>query len=249
MTIITMNVNGISSAWDRGLKYYIREAKPDIFCLQEIRTSKNLELYFIPGYSEWFFPNAEKSGYAGVGAFSRRSPKQIIQGLGVPNRDGEGRAITLEMKDFYLVNVYAPTSGNEMEGLSAKIEWLEDLRRFVSFLENSKPVIICGDLNVAAGGRDFPEQATRETAGNSLLERDAFNSLLNDGYYDVWRMAHPGTRGISWTPNWAKKNSLNYGWRLDYFLVSTKLMQRVSNCEILGRTDLSDHQAVALSLK
>lgn len=248
MKIASMNINGISAAWSRGLKPYIRTIAPDIFCMQEVRTNRNLEMYFIPEYHEYYCPS-NRPGYAGVGLFARHQPKMLIQGLGKAARADEGRAITIETKDFFLVNVYAPTAGANLERLDFKIEWMNDLRRYVLFLEQKKPVIICGDMNVVASKYDLPyEDIEIVSAGNTDTEREAFNNILSAGYEDVWRMAHYGQFLSTWT-EYKYHHSINHGWRLDYFLVSKNILDRVNKCDILPFADFSDHQAIVLELK
>lgn len=250
MKICSFNINGLQSAWNAGLKHYIRELGAETFCVQEIRTDRNLERYFIPDYLEYYCPSS-RSGYSGVGVFAKHSPKAVIQGIGVPSRNDEGRAITVEMKDFFLVNVYAPASGRDLERLPEKVLWMNDLCRFVEYLESIKPVIICGDMNVAGNALDMPsEQVSTVSAGNTIEEQTAFNRLIDMGYYDVWRLCHPYDRGVSWTPYWAKSGRDNdTGWRLDYFLVSAGLFDRVRTCDILEANDISDHRCVILEIK
>ena len=250
MKIFSFNINGLQSAWDAHLKSFIRELVADIFCMQEIRTSKNLGSYFIPEYHEYYCPSS-RPGYSGVGLFTRHLPRCLIQGIGVPSRAEDGRAITMETKTFYGVNVYAPASGQNRERLQEKVLWMDDLHRYVSYLEGIKPVILCGDMNVAGSLKDLPsEQVATESAGNTNEEKTAFNRLIDLGYCDVWHLCHPNERGISWTPNWAKnRHEHDTGWRLDYFLVSNKLLDRVRNCQILDANEISDHRCLYLDLK
>lgn len=243
-----MNINGIGSAWEQGLKHYIRELAPDVFCMQEIRTDRNLGLYFIPEYHEYYCPS-DRPGYAGVGLFTRHQPRMLIQGLGKAERAYEGRAITMETKDFFIVNVYAPAAGADLGKLGYKAEWMTDLKRYVMYLEGKKPVIICGDMNVAASAYDLPYDCTDEaSAGNTDIERAAFNSLLSAGYEDVWRLAHYGQFVPTWSEYRWRDNS-DHGWRLDYFLVSASLIDRVMKCDILPFAKFSDHKAVLLEIK
>ena len=248
MKIASLNINGLKSAFDSGLKSYILDVKADVFCVQETRTGKDLACYFVPGYHEFYCPSAH-SGHEGVGLFTKRLPKGLIQGIGVPARGNEGRAITLETGSYYIVNVYAPTSGAALQNLENKVFWLNDLLRYVKYLEGMKPVIICGDMNVAGGVRDMPaEQLGTPSAGNTDAEREAFNKIIDAGYYDVWRMTHPNERGVSWAPYWGNGEDYDFGWRLDYFLVSEKLLDRVKKCEILSQCDISDHRCLVLEI-
>ena len=250
MRIVSYNINGLKSAWEKHLKQYISTTQADVFCVQEIRTKKGLVLYFVPGYEEFYYPS-DTPGYAGVGMFCKRTPKALIHGLGVPGRAAEGRAITIETKDLYVVNVYAPASGSNLERLDNKVSWLNDLSRYVQYLEGKKPVIICGDMNVAGGVIDMPyDMREVKTAGNTTEEREAFNRLINAGYFDVWRQFHPGVRGVSWAPYaYQKAREDEVGWRLDYFLVSESLRNRVRCCEILPGNEISDHRCVILDIK
>ena len=249
MKIITMNINGLKSAWDGGLKEYVMELNPDIFCMQEIRMSQNLIRYFVPGYEEYYVPSAQK-GRAGVGILTKPKPLTVIKGLGIPGSGDQGRAVTIDMKKLYLVNVYAPASGQNLERLEEKTRWMEDLRRFVAYLEKDKPVIVCGDLNIAISPWDMPACVVgQRTAGNTEEERSAISRFLNDGYVDVWKMANRSRSGVTWTPYWIRRNKELYGWRLDYFLVSNKIIDQVKNCQILEHVNFSDHRAVLLEMK
>ena len=245
-----MNINGLHSAWEAHLKRYVRELKADVFCMQETRMGKDLDQYFVPGYEEYWCPS-DRPGYAGVGLFTSRRTLSVIQGLGVPERADEGRAVTLELAGMYVVNVYAPASGADLERLPEKVAWMNALCRYVEYLEARKPVVICGDLNIAGGVLDMPLGTDREqSAGNTSEEKEAFNRLVGMGYYDVWRLSHSGIRGVSWVPpgtneRWAEQ----YGMRLDYFLVSEKLLGRVRSCEIQPQTAISDHRCVVLDMR
>lgn len=250
MRIASMNINGLESAWKAGLKGYVREIDAGVFCMQEIRTSRNLWQYYIPDYEEYWCPSG-RPGYAGVGLFVKERPVGLIQGLGNPARAGEGRAVTLETEDMYIVNVYAPASGAELERLDDKVAWLEDLCRYVAYLEERKPVVICGDLNVAGGVRDMPSDLIGVvSAGNAPDEKIAFNRLVEAGYYDVWRLIHPHEHGVSWAPYGVKeRRAEEYGWRLDYFLVSEKLLDCVRSCEIMPPNGFSDHRCMVIDMK
>ncbi len=249
MKICSMNINGLKSAWESGLKEYIRTLDPDVMCLQEIRTSSNLIQYFIPGYEEYYVPSMKK-GYAGVGVLTKPSPLMVVKGLGVPGSGDQGRAVTIELKDINIVNVYAPASGEDLEKLDEKMIWLNDLHGFISYLEKTKPVIICGDLNVAISKRDMPPSVVNQrTAGNTDEERAALRNILNDGYIDVWGLANMNKCGVTWAPYWIKRNKEKYGWRLDYFLASNKLLGRIKACQILEPTNMSDHRAITLEIK
>lgn len=249
-TLASLNINGLASAWEARLNDYIRESGADVFCVQETRTDRNLWRYFVSGYSEYFCPSSTP-GYAGVGLYTKRQPLSLIQGIGVPARADEGRALTMETRDFYLVNVYSPASGADLEHLGNKVSWIADLTRFVTHLEKKKPVVICGDMNVAGGIKDQPsDQFRTPQAGNTREELKAFNTLIDAGYYDVWRMAHGNERGVSWTPYLMKdRGRFDAGWRLDYFLVSKKLIDHVTACDILPENDISDHRCVRLRMR
>ena len=251
MKLVTMNVNGLHSAWERGLKQYVRDLDADVFCMQEIRTSENLELRFIPGYGEYFLPSSKK-GRAGVGAFIKEEPLSVSGGFDMEGSFEEGRAMTIEMEKFYIVNVYAYAAGERLEMLGVKLGWMAALREHVAALMKAKPVIVCGDLNVAITDFDLPGSLNREeresAAGATTSERLWIARLLEKGLVDAWQIAHPKKRGVSWTPYWVRRNNEIYGWRLDYFLVSEELLEKVRSCEILDRTDLSDHRAVMLDI-
>jgi exodeoxyribonuclease-3 len=251
MKIVTMNINGLPSAWEAGLNDYVRDLAPDVFCMQETRSDKGLSVYCLTGYEAYFCPSAQL-GRSGVGVFTKIDPEVIISGLGVPGSGKEGRAMTLELEDRYLVNVYAPASGESLERLEAKVRWMQQLREFLQYLEKRKPVILCGDLNVAATQWDMPvAQRHERSAGNTDEERAGLENILADGYYDVWRMAkHDSPRGVTWAPAWMSGAAAKHnGWRLDYFLVSKKLSENFVSCEILEATEMSDHRAVMLEIK
>ena len=245
-----MNINGLQSAFKAGLSRFVRETEADVFCMQETRTGKGLEQYFVPDYDEYYCPS-DKQGYAGVGLFTRLDPLNVIQGLGVPERVNEGRAVTLELTDMYIVNVYAPASGAELERLPEKVAWMNDLYRYVKYLHARKPVVICGDLNIAGGVMDMPYGQSRiSSAGNTSEEKEAFNRLIQTGFYDVWRLSHYGSRGVSWAPyGMNERTAEEYGWRLDYFLVSGKLLDLVKKCEIMPPNGISDHRCIVLDMK
>lgn len=247
MRLVSLNINGIQSAWNNRLKQYVRQSEADIFCMQETRTGKDLYRFFIPEYHEFFCPSM-RPGYAGVALYTKLPPKLLIQGIGNPDRAEEGRAITIETRDFFLVNVYAPASGANLERLPNKLLWMQDLTRFVCYLETKKPVIICGDMNVAASRWDAP--VDERSAGNTDEERRALGALVECGYVDIWRFEHGHEHGVTWAPYaLSERNPGDIGWRLDYFLVSEKLLDRIRTCYILPFNEISDHRAVVLDIK
>ena len=249
MRFITMNINGLPSAWKAGLKCYVRDSGADVFCMQETKAAKWPPECRIPEYEEYWCP-CSRAGYAGVGAFTKVTPGVVYSGLGTAGSERQGRAMTLEFDGMYLVNVYAPASGAQLEGLPEKMRWLKDLRQAVEHLEESKPVVLCGDLNVAATRLDLPADVAGErTAGNTDEERKLLRDVLSVGLVDVMPLCGKGPY-FTWSPPWARESDdARLGWRLDYFLVSEKLIDSVAGCRVLEPSPLSDHRAVVLDLK
>jgi len=249
MRLVTMNINGLPSAWEAGLKRYVRDSGADVFCMQETKAKVWPPEYRIPEYEEYWCP-CSRAGYAGVGAFTKVLPEVVYSGLGTADSEREGRTMTLEFEGMYLVNVYAPASGEQLEKLSEKMRWLEQLKQAVAYLERNKPVVLCGDLNVAATRLDLPADVAGErTAGNTDEERRLLQDVLAVGLVDVMPLCGR-RRLVTWSPQWARyRDDARLGWRLDYFLVSEKLIDSVTACRVLEPTPLSDHRAVVLDLK
>ncbi len=240
--LMTFNVNGIRSAWGKGLRSVIRSLDVDVACLQEIRCQgENLDSYGIAGF-ESYFCSSKKLGYGGVGAFSRVPVLNIFEGLGVPEWDGEGRVMILEFEDFFLVNVYMPALGFDPKKETESAARFDQLRKVATYLESRKPVVICGDLNILSLSFYVHHRLIFDETPEY---QRAFVRLLDAGYEDVWLMQHPTSFGSSWVPYGLK---LGHRCRMDYFLVSERLLGKVCSCEIHDICGLSDHRPVILEL-
>ncbi|MEP4079217.1 exodeoxyribonuclease III [Haloferula sp.] len=253
MKLISWNVNGIRACLKKGLADFLSSENPDILCLQETKARAEqveLPLEFGGYHAEW--NSAQKPGYSGVAVFSREKPISVVHGIGIEEHDTEGRVLTLEYPDFRLVNVYTPNAQNELRRLAYRMEWDEAFRAYVCDLESQgKPVVICGDLNVAHQEIDLarPKQ-NRGSAGFSDEERDGFSKLVESGFIDTYRHFHPDKEGAySWWSYRAGARANNVGWRIDYFSVSQKLEDRLDSADILHEVLGSDHCPVTLEIK
>ncbi len=251
MKLLSWNVNGIRATLGKGFGDFVTSEKPDILCLQE--TKARAEQVTLPpeleGY-HGFWDEAQKPGYSGVAVFTREQPIDFKMGLGADEHDKEGRILTLEYPDFHLVNVYTPNSQDGLRRLPYRLSWDEAFRRHVSGLAKSKPVIFCGDLNVAHQEIDIARpKENRFTAGFSDEERASFTQLLEAGFTDTFRHFYPDKKdAYSWWSFRGGARSRNVGWRIDYFGVSQSLMSRVKDAEILPHITGSDHCPVGITL-
>ena len=250
MKLISWNVNGLRACMGKGFADFFAAADADIFCLQETKLQLD-QINFRPeGYWE-YWNCAEKKGYSGTAVFSKTEPLSVAYGLGLPEHDAEGRVITLEYPEFFLVNVYTPNSQQELARLSYRMEWEDAFREYLVKLDAQKPVIVCGDMNVAHNEIDLKNPKTnRRSAGFTDEERGKMTELLDAGFLDSFRYLYPDKEGVySWWSYRFKAREKNAGWRIDYFLVSKKLEGRIQDSFI--RTDVfgSDHCPVGLVLK
>lgn len=250
MKLISWNVNGLRACVGKGFLDYFRQADADVFCLQETKLQAGQIDLPAEGYhSYWNY--AEKKGYSGTAVFSKREPLAVTYGLGIEEHDHEGRVITLEYPEFFLVNVYTPNSQQELARLSYRMEWEDAFREYLVKLDAQKPVIVCGDMNVAHSEIDLKNPKTnRRNAGFTDEERGKMTELLDAGFLDSFRYLYPDKEGVySWWSYRFKAREKNAGWRIDYFLVSNKLEGRIQDSFI--RTDVfgSDHCPVGLVLK
>lgn len=250
MKLISWNVNGIRACVQKGFLDFFNEVDADIFCIQESKLQEgqiNLEL---EGYHQ-YWNYAEKKGYSGTAIFTKKEPISVYYGLGIEEHDREGRVITLEFEDFYMITVYTPNSQNGLARLDYRMKWEEDFKNYLKNLEKTKPVIVCGDLNVAHKEIDLKNPTTnRKNAGFTDEEREKFTELLNAGFIDTFRYFYPDTKGIySWWSYRFNARKNNAGWRIDYFITSESLKDRLEiakiHTEILG----SDHCPVELIIK
>lgn len=250
MKLISWNVNGLRACMTKGFADFLAEANPDVICLQETKMQKEQADFTFPGYHEYWY-SAEKKGYSGTAIFTRQEPLSVSYGLGIEEHDHEGRVITAEYEDFYLVCVYVPNSKDGLLRLDYRMVWEDAFRAYVTRLDQIKPVIICGDLNVAHKEIDLknPKTNTRN-AGFTIEERDKLSALLAAGFIDSFRYKYPDLKeAYSWWSYRFKAREKNSGWRIDYFLVSQKLEQRIAEAEILNQVFGSDHCPVLLELK
>ena len=248
ITIFSWNVNGLRAVMDKGFENILRNSGADIFCLQETKLSTEVCEMPLDGY-EHFWNVAEKKGYSGTGIYTLRHPLNVTRGIGVDEHDHEGRVLTLEFDDFYLVNVYTPNSQTKLARLSYRMEWEDAFRDYVCRLDAVKPVIICGDMNVAHCEIDLKNPDTNHNnAGFTDSERDAFSRLLDAGFTDTFRHLHPDEVTYSWWSYRFRAREKNVGWRIDYFLISNRLLPRLSQARI--HTDIlgSDHCPVSITL-
>ncbi len=247
MKFISWNVNGLRACEGKGFSDIFRTLNADFFCLQETKMQHGqLDLQF-EGYQS-FWNYAEKKGYSGTAIFTKHQPLQVTYGLGVDEHDHEGRVITLEMPDFYLVTVYVPNAQDGLKRLAYRMKWDEDFRTYLKALDATKPVIVCGDLNVAHQEIDLKNPKTnRRNAGFTDEEREQFTKLLGSGFTDSFRHFYPTLEGAySWWSYRFKAREKNAGWRIDYFVVSNRLMPRISSAAIHNEVFGSDHCPVEL---
>ena len=249
MKLISWNVNGLRACMTKGFMDFFNEADADIFCLQETKLQAGQIEMELPGY-EQFWNYAEKKGYSGTAIFTKQKPLSVAYGIGIEEHDHEGRVITLEYPDYYVVTVYTPNSQDGLARLDYRMKWEDDFRSYVSGLAEKKGVVICGDLNVAHNDIDIKNPASnRHNAGFTDEERGKFNALLDAGFVDSWRMLNPDTVKYSWWSYRFKARERNAGWRIDYFIVSESMKDRISGAEIHNEIFGSDHCPVELDLK
>ena len=250
MKFISWNVNGLRACEGKGFSDIFRTLNADFFCLQETKMQHGqLDLQF-EGYQS-FWNYAEKKVYSGTAIFTKHQPLQVTYGLGVDEHDHEGRVITLEMPDFYLVTVYVPNAQDGLKRLAYRMKWDEDFRTYLKALDATKPVIVCGDLNVAHQEIDLKNPKTnRRNAGFTDEEREQFTKLLGSGFTDSFRHFYPTLEGAySWWSYRFKAREKNAGWRIDYFVVSNRLMPRISSAAIHNEVFGSDHCPVELVME
>lgn len=247
MKMISWNVNGLRACVTKGFLDVFQSLDADIFALQETKLQPHQIDLELPGYQQ-FFNSAEKKGYSGTAIFTRREPLDVRYGIGIPEMDTEGRVITLDMGDYYFVTTYTPNSQSELARLDYRMKWDDAWRDLLCRLKAEKPVIACGDLNVAHTEIDLKNPKTnRRNAGFTDEEREKFSALLEAGFIDTWRYQHPGVEQVySWWSYRFKAREKNAGWRIDYFVVSEDLAPRIVSTDI--HTDIfgSDHCPVEL---
>lgn len=250
MKFISWNVNGLRACIQKGFYDYFQASGADVFCLQETKMQPGQAEIETPGYLQ-FWNSAEKKGYSGTAVFTRREPLAVTYDIGDPAHVGEGRAITLEFPELYLVTVYTPNSKEGLARLPYRMEWEDAFLAYLKKLEEKKPVIFCGDLNVAHREIDLKNPRTnRKNAGFTDEERGKFSALLDAGFIDTYRHFYPDTEGVySWWSYRFKAREKNAGWRIDYFCVSESLEDRLVSASIHTEIMGSDHCPVELVIK
>lgn len=250
MKFISWNVNGLRAIVDKGFNEAFNQLNADFFCLQETKMQEGqLELNFDGYTSYWNY--AEKKGYSGTAIFTRHTPINVTYGIGIDEHDHEGRVITLEMEDFFLVTAYVPNSQDGLKRLDYRMTWENDFKNYLLELDKKKPVILCGDLNVAHKEIDLKNPKTnRMNAGFTDQEREKFTTLLESGFTDSFRYFFPNLEGAySWWSYRFQARAKNAGWRIDYFVVSNRLAERMESATIHSEIFGSDHCPVELILK
>ncbi len=249
MKLISWNVNGLRACMTKGFQDFFREIDSDFFCLQEIKLSEG-QIEFAPEgyYSYWNY--AEKKGYSGTAIFTKKEPVSVTYGIGIDVHDHEGRVITLEYPDYYMITVYTPNSQNELARLDYRMQWEDDFREYLTALRKDKPVIVCGDMNVAHNEIDLKNPKTnRKNAGFTDEEREKMTELLQAGFVDTFRYFYPDKEQIySWWSYRFKAREKNAGWRIDYFLVSEDIKDKLVDAKIHTEIYGSDHCPVELDV-
>lgn len=249
MKLVSWNVNGLRACVQKNFMEDFKKLDADVFCLQETKLQEGQIDLDLPGY-EQYWNYAEKKGYSGTAVFTKKTPLSVTYGIGVEEHDHEGRVITVEFEEFYLVTVYTPNSQNELKRLDYRMEWENAFRAYLLALKEKKGVIVCGDMNVAHKETDLKNPKTnRQNAGFTDEERAKMTELLDSGFVDSFRYFYPDAEGIySWWSYRFQARAKNAGWRIDYFLVSEELAERMDSASI--HTDIlgSDHCPVELQI-
>ncbi len=247
--LISWNVNGLRACVGKGFLDFFHEIRADAVCLQENKMQPDQLTLELEGY-EQYWNSAVKKGYSGTAVFTKHAPLSVKNGMDLPEHDNEGRVITCEFEQFYLVTVYTPNAQNELARLDYRMTWDDAFRQYVLELDTKKPVVICGDMNVAHREIDLKNPKTNErNAGFTMEERDKFTALLGSGFTDTFRHLYPDLTGAySWWSYRFKARQNNAGWRIDYFLVSDRLKDKIVTASILSEVQGSDHCPVMLEL-
>ncbi len=250
MRLVSWNVNGLRACVKKGFLDFFWDVDADVFCVQETKLQAGQIQLDLPGYEQhWSY--AEKKGYSGTAVFTKQRPLSVSQGIGHEQHDNEGRTLTLEFDDFYLVNVYTPNSQRDLARLEYRMTWEDDFQAYLKQLEASKPVVVCGDLNVAHQEIDLKNPDTNhKSAGFTDEERGKISELLTDGFVDSFRYFYPDRTDIyTWWAYFSKARERNVGWRIDYFLVSERLTPKLVDAVIHDQVLGSDHCPVELQLQ
>lgn len=248
--LISWNVNGLRACVEKGFLGFFQEADADIFCLQETKLQKGQITLDLPGYHQ-YWNYAEKKGYSGTAVFTKQEPLSVSYGIGIEKHDHEGRVITLEFSSYYVITVYTPNSQDELKRLDYRMEWEDDFLAYLKNLEKNKPVIVCGDMNVAHREIDLKNPKTnRKNAGFTDEERNKFTALLEAGFTDTFRYFYPDLESAySWWSYRFKAREKNAGWRIDYFVTSKALNDSLKDALIYKDILGSDHCPVGLLME
>ena len=248
MKFISWNVNGLRAVAGKGFADIFENFEADFVCLQETKLQAGqIDMEFLGYESYWNY--ADKKGYSGTVIYTKHTPLNVTYGIGVEEHDHEGRVVTLEMQDFYLVCVYVPNSQDGLKRLEYRMRWEDDFRAYLNGLARKKGVIVCGDMNVAHEEIDLKNPATNHfNAGFSDEERGKMSELLASGFCDSWRMQHPGEAKYSWWSYRMNARERNVGWRIDYFLVSDNIKDRIVSTDILNDVFGSDHCPISIEI-
>ena len=249
MKLISWNVNGIRACLNKGFSDFFKEVNADIFCLQETKCQpEQINLEF-EGYTS-YWNSAERKGYSGTAIFTKKQPVNVTYGIGIEEHDKEGRIITLEFENFYLVTNYTPNAKRELERLNYRMVWEDEIRKYLLELNKKKPVIMCGDLNVAHEEIDLKNPKTNKgNAGFTNEEREKMTELLNAGFIDSYRYLYPEKIEYSWWSYMGHAREKNVGWRIDYFIVSNDFRENIKDATIYTEILGSDHCPVGLEIK
>jgi exodeoxyribonuclease-3 len=248
--LISWNVNGLRACVTKGFLDYFKEVDADVFCIQESKLQEGQIDLQLEGYHQ-YWNYAEKKGYSGTAIFTKKEPLSVAYGIDIEDHDKEGRVITLEFDDFYMITVYTPNSKQELARLEYRMKWEDDFRAYLKSLEKNKPVIVCGDLNVAHKEIDLKNPSSnRKNAGFTDEERGKFTELMDAGFIDTYRYFNPDKEGMySWWSYRFNARKNNAGWRIDYFCVSNSLKDRLVSVDIHADVLGSDHCPVELVIK
>lgn len=250
MKLISWNVNGLRACVTKGFLDYFKEQNADILCIQESKLQEGQISLDLEGYHD-YWNYAEKKGYSGTAIFTKEKPLNVFYGMGIEEHDKEGRLITLEFDKYFMITVYTPNSQGELKRLPYRMEWENDFREYLLKLDKKKPVIVCGDLNVAHKEIDLKNpKSNRKNAGFTDEERDKLTELLETGFVDSFRYIHPTEEGrYSWWSYRFNARKNNAGWRIDYFLTSERIKENIKDAEIHSEVLGSDHCPVVLEIE
>ena len=249
MKLVSWNVNGVRAVYQKGFKEIFNNFNADIFCIQETKMQEGQLDLTMEGYHV-YLNSAERKGYSGTAVWTKIKPISVSKGIGIEEHDKEGRVLTLEYNEFYLVNVYTPNSKRELERLDYRVIWENEFRKYLKNLEKNKPVILCGDLNVAHKELDVKnDKSNRNSAGFTDEERREFQNLLNENFVDTFRVFYPDKEKFSWWSYFGKAREKNVGWRIDYFVVSEVLKDKLKDAEIHDQVFGSDHCPVSIDIE